>query len=102
MQGRAVRGGSPRGGVSLGLAAPRPREPPRAQGARYALMAMGLKDVRCGSGPQGGTREGLDGEGVSRQAAEGERRQKEDGGGQDEEEDVGGVDAHGELLRGGG
>lgn len=33
-QGRAVRGGSPRAGVSIGL---RPLEPARAQGARYAL-----------------------------------------------------------------
>lgn len=37
-QGRAVRGGSPRGGVSIGL---RPLEPPRARGARYALGAGG-------------------------------------------------------------
>ena len=41
-QGRAVRGGSPRGGVSIGL---RPLEPPRAQGARYALSGWpGARD----------------------------------------------------------
>lgn len=50
-QGRAVRGGSPRGGVSLGL---RPLEPPRARGARYALgtpagRAGTAKELRPGT-----------------------------------------------------
>nr|DAS61915.1 MAG TPA: hypothetical protein [Caudoviricetes sp.] len=39
---------------------------------------------------------------MGRQAAEGERHQDGQAQGQDDEEDVGGVDAHGELLRGGG
>nr|DAJ39972.1 MAG TPA: hypothetical protein [Caudoviricetes sp.] len=45
---------------------------------------------------------GLAGKRVSGQAAEGERGQEEEEGGHSEEEDVGGVDAHGELLRGSG
>ena len=45
---------------------------------------------------------GLAGKRVSGQAADDEGRGEEDEGGQDEEEDVGGVDAHGELLRGSG
>lgn len=79
-EGRAVRGGSPRGGVSLGL---RPLEPPRARGARYALGEVRRRKSRG--------KRGLAGERVSRQAAEDEAGGQEGGGGQGEEKDVRGV-----------
>lgn len=81
-QGRAVRGGSPRGGVSLGL---RPLEPPRARGARYALGEVRLGEVRR---RKGCWKRGLAGERVSRQAAEDGAGGQEGAGGQDEEKYV--------------
>ena len=70
-----------------------PREPARARGARYALGAWGEVS---------GRREGLAGERVGREAAQHEAGCEQEGQGQDGEHDVGGVDAHGELLRGRG
>lgn len=55
-QGRAVRGGSPRTGVSLGARCARPREPVRARGARYALGAAARARGRLRTGRPPGRR----------------------------------------------